>query len=184
MVIITCKTLLLLIACKITKKRRNRQIFFNISVNKVNFHDVYLAFSFRSHAKTSLHMPPRMGFHAKRTCLRRNVNGAQRKAKQLERPLAFPQQQGCGEKGGDKWGPGHAGAGKKPRFFRWQRTGTILAAPAANNGSGRENQWQRPLTSLLRTGGSCAQIGRLLYHCKCIVHRSQEREAFSMLMSR
>ncbi|MBQ8097838.1 MAG: hypothetical protein IJ243_12315 [Prevotella sp.] len=64
---------------------------------------------------------------------------AQRKATQLERPLASPQPQGCGEKGGDKLGTGYTGAGKKPRLFRWQRTGTILAAAAANNGSGREN---------------------------------------------
>jgi len=78
----------------------------------------------------------------------------QRKAKQLEIPPVSPQQQGCEEKGGDKWGPGHAGAGKKPRLFRWQRTGTILAAAAANNGSGREKQWQRPLPSRLRTGGN------------------------------
>ena len=77
---------------------------------------------------------------------------AQRKAKQPERPLASPQQQGCEEKGGDKWGPGHTGAGKKPRLFGWQRTPTILAAAAANNGGGREKQWQRPLTSLQKTG--------------------------------
>ncbi len=60
-----------------------------------------------------------------------------KKAKQLERPLASPQQQGCEEKGGDKWGPGHAGAGKRPCLFRWQRTGFPLAADGDDIGSGR-----------------------------------------------
>ena len=45
----------------------------------------------------------------------------------------------------DKQGAGVTAEGKGACFSGWQRAGTLLAAAAANDGSERRHEWQRPL---------------------------------------
>jgi hypothetical protein len=45
----------------------------------------------------------------------------------------------------DKQGAGGTAEGKRACFLGWQRAGTSLAAAAANDGSERRHEWQRPL---------------------------------------
>ena len=53
-----------------------------------------------------------------------------------------------GREDGSKWVRGRFKVGKRTHLRRWQRSGTTLAAAAANIGSGRENHWQRPLPTV------------------------------------
>ena len=50
-----------------------------------------------------------------------------------------------GEAAHDKQGTGGTAEGKGACFSGWQRAGTSLAAAAANDGSARRHEWQRPL---------------------------------------
>ena len=71
-----------------------------------------------------------------------------------ERKAWSAERGGWREKSGGMQESGHALAGQKRHFCCWQRAGTILAAPAANIGGGREKEWQRALTSCFYSLGA------------------------------